>query len=137
MSKDSIEKRTVRRFNIDVIEKGDADSFDELMGEGFVNHAAPAGVSTGPESMWNMLANTLRPALSDLKVTIHEQLQDGDKVTSRKTITGQHTGAFMGIAATGRHVSIDVIDIVRVKNGQYIEHWGVNTLGATLTTLRN
>ena len=42
----------------------------------------------------------------------------------------------MGIAATGRAVAIDVIDIVRVEDGQYAEHWGINTLAATLAQLR-
>ncbi len=42
----------------------------------------------------------------------------------------------MGIAATGARVAIDVIDIVRVRNGQYVEHWGVNTLPTVLDQLR-
>lgn len=86
--------------------------------------------------MWNTFENVLRPALDGLTVTIHDQLCDGDKVTTRKTIHGMHTGTLMGIAATGRPVAIDVIDIVHVRNGQYAEHWGVNTLPAVLASLR-
>jgi predicted SnoaL-like aldol condensation-catalyzing enzyme len=33
-------------------------------------------------------------------------------------------------------VAIDVIDIVRLKEGRYVEHWGVNTLPSVLAQLR-
>jgi len=29
-----------------------------------------------------------------------------------------------------------VIDIVRLKNGKYIEHWGINTLQTVLSELK-
>ncbi len=41
----------------------------------------------------------------------------------------------MGVAPTGRLISIDIIDIIRVRDGRYVEHWGRNTLPAVL--LRN
>lgn len=129
-------KTVVRRFNKEVIEGGRRASFQELMDDSFVNRSAAAGAPSGPESMWNTFENVLRPALSGLKVGIHDQLCDGDKVTTRKSITGTHTGTLMGIAATGKPVSIDVIDIVRVRAGRYVEHWGINTLPAVLAQLR-
>lgn len=129
-------RQVVRRFNHDVIQCGDVDAFTALMADGFVNHAAPPSASRGPEGMWNTFQNILRPALSDLTVTIHDQVAEGDKVVTRKTISGTHTGTLMGIPATGRPVSIDVIDIVGVRDGQYLEHWGVNTLAGVLAGLR-
>lgn len=129
-------KNIVRRFNKEVIEEGRRASFYELMNEAFVNRSAPAGAPNGPESMWNTFENILRPSLSNLKVTIHDQLCDGDKVTTRKSITGMHTGTLMGLAATGKPVSIDVIDIVHVREGRYFEHWGINTLSSVLAQLR-
>lgn len=128
-------KTVVRRFNKEVIEGGRRASFEELIDEAFVNRSASAGAPSGPESMWNTFENILRPALSGMKVEIHDQLCDGDKVTTRKSITGTHTGALMGVVATGKPVSIDVIDIVRVRDGRYLEHWGINTLPAVLAQL--
>lgn len=121
-------KLAVRRFNTDVIENGSAEAFAALMAPDFINHTAPLGLPKGPEGMWAMLEQVLRPALSGLRVTIHDQLADGDKVTTRKTISGVHTGPLLGVAPTGRSVTIDVIDIVRLENGRYAEHWGINTL---------
>jgi len=131
-----LNKSVVRRFNKEVIEGGSRASFNELMDESFVNRSAPAGALNGPESMWNTFENVLRPALSRLQVEIHEQLCDGDKVVTRKSISGMHTGTLMGLAATGKLVSIEVIDIVRVRDGRYFEHWGINTLQSVLAQLR-
>ena len=129
-------KDVVRRFNAEVIENVNEDEFRALMAPGFVNHAAPRGTSDGPESMWNTFEKILRPARSAMKVTIHDQIAEGDKVSTRKTITGVHSGPLFGIPATGQVVSIDVIDIVRVRDGRYVEHWGLNTLAQTLAVLK-
>ncbi|WP_027350660.1 ester cyclase [Halotalea alkalilenta] len=128
-------KQVVRRFNIEVIQEGNADAFASLMAADFINHAAPPQMPKGPEGMWNTFQNVLRPALSNLKVTIHDQIAEGDKVTTRKTISGIHSGTLLGIPATGRNVAIDVIDIVRVQDGKYAEHWGINTLSEVLSSL--
>lgn len=129
-------KEVVRRFNEEVIAAGDRASFEALIAQDFINHSAPPGTSSGPDGMWNTFQNVLRPALATLSVTIHDQVAEGDKVTTRKTITGTHVGTLMGVEATGRPISIDVIDIVRVVDGRYVEHWGINTLPAVLAALR-
>ncbi|CDM62223.1 MULTISPECIES: ester cyclase [Rhizobium] len=128
-------KEVVRRFKIEVIQNGNEDEFHALMASDFVNHAAPSGMPNGPQSMWNTFQNILRPALSDMKVTIHDQIAEGDRVTTRKTISGIHSGTLMGIRATGKDVAISVIDIVRVQEGKYAEHWGLNSLSNVLAAL--
>ena len=128
-------KEVVRRFNIEVIQKGGETEFHALMAPHFINHAAPQGMPNGPESMWHTFQNVLRPALSNLTVTIHDQVAEGDKVTTRKTISGIHAGTLMGVPATGRDVAISVIDIVRIEDGRYAEHWGLNTLSNVLAAL--
>lgn len=129
-------KSVVRRFNIEVIQNGNLESFRALMTPDFVNHAASPGRPNGPESMWTTFETILRPAISDLTVTIHDQIAEGDKVTTRKTISGRHTGELLGVPATGKEIAIDVIDIIRVEDGRYREHWGLNTLQSVLASLR-
>jgi predicted ester cyclase len=129
-------KEVVRRFNIEVIQNGDPDAFKELIAPDFVNRSAPPGAPQGPEGMWNTFHTVLRPALTDLTVTIHDQMAEDDKVTTRKTISGVHTGSLLGVAPTDKQISIEVIDIVRVRDGQYVEHWGINTLPSVLAGLK-
>jgi len=130
-------KAVVRRFNQEVIAEGNLESFSELMDERFVNRSAPEGMNNGPDGMIYFFNEILRPAMPDVRVTIHQQVVEGDLVTTRKTIGGTHTGTLLGIPATGRAISIDVIDIVRVKDGKYFEHWGITSLPEVLSQLQN
>ncbi|NII54047.1 ester cyclase [Luteibacter sp. SG786] len=129
-------KLVVRRFNEEVIAAGDRAAFDALMAPDFINRSAPPGAPNDGESMWNTFDTVLRPALEGLTVSIHDQIAEGDKVTTRKTISGRHTGTLLGVEATGKLVAIEVIDIVRVRDGRYVEHWGINTLSSVLAQLR-
>lgn len=128
-------KAVVLRFNKEIIEEGNLESFEALMDKDFINHSAPEGADNGAGGMIYTFNSILRPALSDLKVIIHSQVAENDLVTTRKSITGRHTGHFLGIAPTGIEVSIDVIDIVKIRDGKYFEHWGLNTLSAVLAKL--
>jgi predicted SnoaL-like aldol condensation-catalyzing enzyme len=128
-------KEVVRRFNKEVIEEGNRATFDQLVDSKFINRTA-SPPSNGPEGMWNTFSKILRPAFAGLKVEIYDQISEDDKVTTRKAILGTHTGELMGIPATNKKIKIDVIDIVRLENGKYVEHWGLNTLQNVIAELK-
>ncbi|MFD0763277.1 ester cyclase [Mucilaginibacter lutimaris] len=128
-------KAVVRRFNKEVIEQGNIDSFNALIDDKFVNRSAPAGMDNGPQGMIWFFNEVLRPAMPDVSVAIHDQVAEEDMVTTRKTISGTQTGPLLGVAATGKKVNIEVIDMVRVKDGKYVEHWGITTLPELLASL--
>ena len=129
-------KHVVTRFNKEIIENGNLESFKELMHENFINHTAPAGTDNTSQGMIYTFNTILRPGMPDLKVTIHEQIAEGEKVTTRKTITGTHTGVLLEIPPTGKQINIEVIDIVKIQDGKYSEHWGINTFNAVLGQLK-
>lgn len=124
------------RFNKEVIEQGRLDTFNEIMDNDFINRASPPTMN-GADGMWYTFNNILRPAFPDLVVEIYDQIAEDDKVTTRKAIIGTHTGSLMGILPTGKKIKIDVIDIVRLRNGKYLEHWGLNTLQTVLAELKS
>ncbi|MCQ4120002.1 ester cyclase [Rhodococcus tibetensis] len=47
----------------------------------------------------------------------------GDRVVGRFTYCGSQTGEFMGIPASGNPVEMRSIDIWRVKDAVFVEHW--------------
>lgn len=49
----------------------------------------------------------------------------GDTVLAYFTTTGTNSGPFMGKPATNKTISFEGVDIIRVKNGKAVEHWGV------------
>ena len=79
------------------------------------------------------VVESLRRAFPDFRLTIEDLVADGDTVWLRMVATGSNTGSFMGNAPTGRPLRIDVFDVIRVEDGQMVEHWGVpDRLGALL-----
>ena len=117
-------KAVVRRFNKEVIENKKVELMDELFLPTFINRSVKPGFSAGPDGMVDFL-KMFWDAFSDIKVEIHDQIGEGDKVTTRKTINGIHTGTFMNIPATNKKIEMNVIDIVRIREGKYAEHWNV------------
>jgi predicted ester cyclase len=77
----------------------------------------------------------LRTAFPDFRAAIHQQIAEGDLVTTFKTYYGTHRGMFMGTAPTGREIRFDVIDIMRVRDGQITDHWGVSDAASLMRQL--
>ena len=59
----------------------------------------------------------------DLEVTTEHSIEDGEWVANRYTIRGTNTGDFFGRPPTGRPFETTGLDMVRVHDGQVIEHW--------------
>jgi predicted ester cyclase len=128
-------KAIVRRFNQEVIEQCSRESFEELIRDDFINHTAAPGMNGGKDGMWNTFKYLLQTGFPDLKVIIYDQVAEADLVTTRKAIIGIHSGTIMGIPPTGREITIDVMDMIRLRDGKYYEHWGVNTFQLVLSQL--
>jgi predicted ester cyclase len=130
-------KQIVVRFNKECIEQGLEKSFEEILSSNVINHSAPKGMPNGKESFYFFLNNVLRKGFPDLKVEILEQIAENDLVTTRKKIRATHTGEIFGISPSNKHVVINVIDIIRLQNGQYIEHWGQSNFDEVLKEISN
>jgi predicted ester cyclase len=124
---EKLNKEIVLRFNKEVLENGNIDAIYEIIHPGFINHTAK-GSAPGPQGIIDFTVNILHKAFIDIKVEIHDQVIDNDKVVTRKTIYGAHVDTFMGIAPSGKKAGIGIIDIITLKDGQYIDHWSIRDL---------
>ena len=97
---------------------------EALLAHDFVNHSPFVDLPPDREGVLVAFA-ALWEGFPDLRAEVHQMLCDGDLVTTRKTFIGTNTGSFMGQHPTGRAVEFDVIDIVRIRDGQLVEHWNV------------
>jgi steroid delta-isomerase-like uncharacterized protein len=119
-------KTAFTRFVTEVMNKGDMAVADELLAPDFVEHEEmPPGMPGGRDGCKQFFV-MFRKAFPDLKVTIDDMIAEGDKVVLRATWHGTNTGEFMGMPATGKTVDYQAIDIVRMKDGKAVEHWGVD-----------
>ena len=128
-------KAVVQRFKKEVIENKRIVLMDELFLPAFINRSVKPGFSAGVDGMVGFLI-LFWEAFSNIKVEIHDQVGEGDKVTSRKTIHGVHTETFMKIPATNKKIEMNVIDIVRISNGKYVEHWNVIDMQGLLAQIK-
>ena len=60
-------------------------------------------------------------AFSDTRISIDEQIAEGDTVATRWTGRGTHTGEISGIAPTGKDVTITGTSLSRVESGKLVE----------------
>ena len=118
-------KALVRRINKEYIEGRNESVAYEILADDFINHSAPPDSPRGPQAIIWVFENLMRPAFPDIKVVIHDQVAEGELVTTRKSFHATHKGEFYGAPATNKQVTIDVIDIVRLENGKFKEHWGI------------
>lgn len=115
----------IQRFYDEVLSKGNVDAVDELVTDDVVDHQQGLpGQPEGKEGV-KFFANTMRDAFSDVKATIGPSVESGDMASAETTISGRHTGEFMGVPASERSFEIESIDIIRFEDGKCAEHWGV------------
>ena len=116
-------KALVRRFYADVFERRDLSALEQYLAADYVDHTPPPGVPAGIEGTRQWFGRLLA-AFPDARVTVEDQIAEGDKVVARVGATGTQNGEFMGMPASGRQVGIEGIDILRFTGGKIVEHWG-------------
>jgi steroid delta-isomerase-like uncharacterized protein len=127
-------KAVVRRNTEEVQSRGNFDVFEELFAPDFLDHTPQPGRTPDKDGA-RELYRVLRAAFPDFHAEIHFQAADGDLVTTYKTYHGTHQGSFLGIAATGRQIHFETVDVMRVRDGRISEHWGVANLFSLMQQL--
>ena len=115
-------KALTRRFYSEV-SAGNLDVCDELIADDFVDHEEVPGISSDKAGVKQFFA-MLRAAFPDVRVEPQELFAEGDLICARAIVTGTHQGEWMGMPATGKRIDVQLIDILRIRDGQATEHWG-------------
>ena len=115
----------IQRFYDELLGEGNLDAIDELVTDDVIEHEQ--GLPGQPEGKEGVVffVNAVRGAFSDIKATVGQSLESGDLACAQVTLTGRHTGEWMGVPASDRSFEIQSIDIVRIEDGKCAEHWGV------------
>ncbi|MDQ2933997.1 MAG: ester cyclase, partial [Chloroflexota bacterium] len=122
-------KTQLGRIPLEVFNQGNFGLIDELIAPDFIEHYAQPGVPPTREGFMQV-AMALRSAFPDLRYTVEDAIEAGDKVVHRLAASGTMKGDFLGIPATGARATWTEIHIGRVANERLVEHWGlVDQLG--------
>lgn len=117
-------KAIVRRLVEEAQERGNLQVIDELLSPDFVDHSAWPGIPATREGV-KQIFGMFHTALADLQVIVHDQIAEDDRVATRKTLRGTHAGTWLGVPPSGNAIAIEVIDILRLKDGRITDHWNL------------
>jgi predicted ester cyclase len=127
----------VRRFLGELLSGGDLGVADEIMADNVVIHTLDSftpDFGTGPEAM-KQIVSWYHGALSNFRVIPDDLIITEDKVISRFTITGKHTGDLPNLQATGIEISVEGIDIYHIEKGKILEVWHTADIFGMMQTL--
>jgi predicted ester cyclase len=127
-------KALVRRF-YEEIDKGNLDAMDEFLAEDYIDHTPPPfpGLAPGREGVKQAFKMfwEATPGYHH----IEDQIAEGDKVVTRLTSYGKHTGDLPGAPRTGNDMKMTSITIHRIANGKLVEKWSEKDMIALLTQI--
>ena len=107
----------------EAVNKGNFDLFREAVAADCVDHDPGPGQGPGPEG-YRQYFSGLREAFPDLSVAPDTLVADEESLAFAYTMTGTHRGVLMGIAPTGKKVSIRGLQISKFRDGKMVERWG-------------
>jgi len=121
----------------EVLEKGFGDGdlsvIDRYVASDFIEHQDGAQ-GTGPDAVKGVIRG-LHESFTDMHLVVKDIVAVGDHVWVRVQAHGVNSKPIIGRPATGRSITIDIIDQIRLRDGKLIEHWGVADRFAMLQQL--
>jgi len=112
----------------------DTTSFPELFTETYFQRSgrSPSGLAAQTDNF-----NRIFASMPDIRLRVDDRIIAGDKVVARNTYSATHTQTIRGIAPTGKPFTFRTIDIWRIENGKFAEHWDLTDVAEVLSQLRN
>jgi len=111
-------------------ESGNLEAIKGIYSPDFVWHASD-GSDFFSEEMVEINRKGIeqhKMAFPDLTIINEDVIAKGDKVITRYTFRGTHTGDIEGIPATGNKIELSGIEIIQVYQGKIVESWEENNL---------
>ena len=104
------------------LETGDTAVINSLIADDAVDHQGPMGDVKGGDSVRHMLAD-LHNHVKDFKLDVIADAANGDYIFCLSHMTGTMNDASWGMPV-GSKIDENGVDVVKVKDGKMVEHWG-------------
>ena len=111
----------------------DTSRFPEIFTDTYIQHSGRSlsGLAAQIELFKQIFATQ-----PDVQMQVDDRIISGDKVVARTTRSLTHTGTIRGFPPTGKRLGFRTIDIWRVENGKFAEHWDLTDAEEVLRQLR-
>ena len=111
------------------ISSGDYDAVYDHFAPEFASHATeritPSAMGTDIRAQEHKFWEMARTAFPDMEFRVDMLLEMDDLIVSHWTLAGTHTGGmYYDVPPSGERVTINGTAILRMKDGQVVEHWG-------------
>lgn len=124
-------RAVVRRLYEEVWNEGNPAAADEVFAPDHVSHCPFLTHKPGPEGA-KRLIRIFRAAFPDARISVEQEIAEGNEVTIRWTVRGSRADGFPDLVPTGAREEIAGVSIHRVSAGKIAESWeSWDTLGLT------
>ncbi len=120
-------KKIIRRFLEEIENTGDVSNIREFISEEYVEVYEGKSYQIGIEGAIDHVLG-VRKVFPDLKLTIENQISEGDWVATVYSVTGTFRNEWFEMQPTGKPITFTGVNVDRVKDGKIIEHGGAANL---------
>ena len=106
-----------------VVEQRNLDALDALYSPDIIYHG-PEGELRGIDAIKEMLSGYLT-AFPTMKLSIDEQVAEGDSVVTRVTMSGSFDGPMGDIPPTGKSATVQMTALAHIREGRIVEEWEI------------
>lgn len=116
-------KALLRRYVEQVWDNQNPAALDEFLSPAYVRHRSRGAEPLSRDGQKRLLTK-FRAAFPDIRLTVEEVIAEDDRIAFRSTIRGTHQGEFLGIPATGKRITVGLVDVIHIEDGKFVEQWG-------------
>lgn len=125
--KASDNKTIIRRFIKEIENTGDVSNIREFISEDYVEVHEGERYHIGIKGAIEHVLG-VRRVFPDLKLTIEDQISEGEWVATVYSVTGTFKDEWFDMKPTGMPITFTGVNMDRVKDGKIIEHGGAANL---------
>jgi steroid delta-isomerase-like uncharacterized protein len=114
-------REIVRRL-FEAVNAGDLEGVLALIGDEMVVHTAVPGIEPGREGFRGFMT-VFFTAFPEQRTEVHALVAEGDLVSALHTHHATNLGPFAGMPPTGKRISVDGLELFRVRDGKIVEMW--------------
>ena len=115
-------KVLARHWNEEIWSKANLSVIEDYLAPNFVFNYAPPGMVPNIEA-YKIAVNMFHNACPDMKYEIEDIIGEADKVMVRWVGRGTHNGEIMGVAPTGKSVTVTGISVLLINDGKIVREW--------------
>ncbi len=101
---------------VDMFSSGDVTYADAVFADTYIDHQKPEGWDEVGPGEFKKIVALARGHLPNLTVTVADSLIEGDKIAARLK--------WVGDDARGMRVERETLEVLHLREGKVIEHWG-------------